>query len=95
MFNEVLAQKGLTSLSSKIANSNVNAGGKVEGKMGSEGKVNGSDGGPVLDYAAARDDLAKLSDLIVEHNAGAGSMTSRKAARLLQALRWKLNRTVA
>jgi hypothetical protein len=94
MFNEVLAQKGLTSLSSKLAKSNMNASGKAgEGKMGAEGKAAGVDAPPVLDYGAARDDLAKLSDLIVEHNAGAGSMTSRKAARLLQALRWKLNRT--
>jgi LisH domain-containing protein ARMC9 len=104
MFSEVLSQKGLTSTSAALEKSNVKSSAMMNGsgigqKVGLESKDGSSDqqggggGGVPLDYSAVRDDLAKLSDLIVEHNADSDTLSSRKCARLLQALRWKLSRT--
>ena len=58
-----------------------------------DGSSSKENDGISLDYTAVRDDLGKLADLIMEHNAGSDSLSSRKCARLLQALRWKLSRT--
>ena len=100
MFSEVLSQKvgmvGSNNASNGGLSNNIHssAGSKEAG-----GKENGGDGSSsssssiMFDYAAVRDDLAKLADLIVEHNADEDTMSSRKCARLLQALRWKLSRT--
>jgi hypothetical protein len=75
-------------MNSNTNNTNINAGSKDSGASSKE------DGNVIFDYSAIRDDLAKLADLIVEHNATEDTMSSRKCARLLQAIRWKLSRYV-
>ena len=94
MFSEVLAQKGLTSTSSALSDQN-NLSSKSMFNNGDNNNRSSSSSSIItnLDYGAVRDDLAKLADLIVEHSAGPEALSSRKCARLLQALRWKLSRT--
>ena len=57
--------------------------------------VSGVDNAPKsVDFQAARNDLAKLSDLCAqEKSPSLVKESAKKCSRLLQALRWKLNRT--
>ena len=83
MFSEVLSQKGLTSTSQALSNMNAknnNSNNNTNALVG--GKDDGGkedDGAPannlLFDYSAVRDDLAKLADLIVEHNATEDTMS--------------------